>query len=104
MTETPPESTRAPVQRTDVRAGGGSAREQVLARRRNALVGIVFLAIATLAAAIVTGSVVLLAVSLVVDVVLAGYIAMLLQIKQRQQAVTRHGRWEDTAQVRVVSR
>lgn len=103
VTQTPPQSGRAPVQRTTAQTGGSSAREQVLARRRNALVAIVFLAIATLAAAIVTGSVALLFVSLVVDVGLAGYIAMLLQIKQRQQAVTRHGRWEEAAQVRVVS-
>jgi hypothetical protein len=60
-------------------------RERVLARRRYALVTLAFLAIATLAGAIITGSWPILAASLVVDVLLATYIAVLLQIKQRKQ-------------------
>ena len=99
-TVTQRQTGRAPAQRT---AAAGSARERVLARRRNALIALGLGVVATLVAAIVTGSVVLLIVSLVVDVALAGYIAMLLQIKQSSGSTNRHGRWEDTQQVRVVS-
>ncbi len=63
-------------------------REQVLARRRTALILLMIAAVATLVGAIVTGNLVLLGVTLVVDVALAVYIAVLLQIKQRQ-ATTR---------------
>ena len=61
-----------------------SSREQVLARRRLALIVLAVLAIATLAAAIITGSWPILAASLVIDVLLAAYIAVLLQIKQNK--------------------
>lgn len=101
VTQTPRQTDRAPA----ASGGGPSARERVLARRRNALIGLGIAVIATLVAAIITGSVVLLVVSLIVDVALAGYIAMLLQIKQNSGGTSgRHGRWEDTQQVRVVSR
>ena len=43
----------------------------------------------TLAIALFTGSVVMLILNLVIDVVLAGYIAMLLQIKQGQDGPQR---------------
>jgi uncharacterized protein (DUF58 family) len=59
-------------------------REQVLARRRLALILLIIAAIGTLAVAIIRGSWVLLGLTLVVDVALAVYIAVLLQIKQRQ--------------------
>lgn len=74
---TPQSPRRAP-------AAASASREQVLARRRMALIALAVLAIGTLAVAIVTGSWPILAVSLVVDVLLAGYIAMLLQIKQNR--------------------
>ena len=61
-------------------------REQVLARRRTALILLMAAAVATLAFAIIRGSWVLLGLTLVVDVALAVYIAVLLQIKQRQAA------------------
>ncbi len=61
-------------------------RERVLARRRMALILLMIAAVATLAGAIITGKWVLLGLTLVVDVALAVYIAMLLQIKQRQAA------------------
>ena len=54
----------------------------MLARRRMALVTLGVLAIGTLAIAIITGSLPILVLSLIVDVMLAGYIAILLQIKQ----------------------
>jgi hypothetical protein len=57
-------------------------RQRVLARRRMALVTLGVLAIGTLALAIITGSLPILILSLIVDVMLAGYIAILLQIKQ----------------------
>lgn len=59
-------------------------REQVLGRRRMALIALGVAVIATLAAAIFTGSWPILAVSLVVDVMLAAYVAILLQIKQHK--------------------
>jgi len=58
-------------------------RRQVLSRRRLALVG-------TLVGAVLTGSFWLLALTLILDVMLAVYVAVLLSIKQRQAAV-RHG-------------
>ena len=57
-------------------------RQQVLARRRMALVALGVVAVLTLAVAIVTGSLPILILSLIVDVMLAAYIAILLQIKQ----------------------
>lgn len=64
-------------------------RRQVLARRRLALVALMVLAVGTLVGAVLTGSYFLLAATLVCDVLLAVYIAVLLQIK-RQQAETRY--------------
>jgi hypothetical protein len=61
-------------------------RRQVLARRRLALVGLMVLAVGTLVGAVLTGSYWLLALTLVIDVVLAVYVALLLSIKQRQSA------------------
>lgn len=56
----------------------------MLARRRIALIGLIVAVPLTLAIALFTGSVLMLIINLVIDVVLAGYIAMLLQIKQGQ--------------------
>ena len=61
-------------------------RRRLLARRRMALILLVALVPVTLVAAITTGSTVLLIVNLVCDVLLAGYVAMLLQIKQSQNS------------------
>lgn len=86
---------------------GGSARDRVLARRRMALIALVVAVPATLALALFTGSVPILILNLVVDVILAGYIAMLLQIKQGQQTpmprMSMPSREEDE-DVRVVRR
>lgn len=65
-------------------------RRQVLARRRLALVLLMVLALATLVGAVLTGSYWLLALTLIIDVALAIYVAILLSIKQHQAAV-RHG-------------
>jgi len=82
---------------------GHSARNQVLARRRFALIGLVLGVLATLIAALLTGSVMILIINLVIDVVLAGYIAMLLQIKQSQAIPQYRGRSAgDEEEVRVV--
>ena len=64
-------------------------RRQVLARRRLALILLALLALGTLVGAVLTGNYWLLAVTLVCDVLLAVYIAVLLQIK-RHQAETRY--------------
>ncbi|HSM01343.1 MAG TPA: hypothetical protein VK960_02730 [Acidimicrobiia bacterium] len=89
------------------RPSGGSARQQVLARRRIALIGLIVAVALTLAIALFTGSVLMLIINLVIDVVLAGYIAMLLQIKQGkgtpQRRPVRRGA-DDEEEVRVVPR
>jgi small-conductance mechanosensitive channel len=59
-------------------------RRQVLARRRLALVILMVLAIGTLVGAVITGRYLLLALTLAIDVMLAVYIAVLLQIKRHQ--------------------
>lgn len=67
-----------------------AVRERILARRRNALVVLGGLVVVTMLLAILTGSVLVLVVSLVADVALAAYIAYLLQIKQQSQFQARH--------------
>jgi hypothetical protein len=62
-------------------------RRQVLARRRLALLALVVLALGTLVGAVLTGSYLLLAVTLACDVLLAVYIAVLLQIKRHQAEI-----------------
>lgn len=57
-------------------------RQQVLARRRVALAILIVLALGTLLGAVLTGSFPLLIVTLLVDVGLAGYVAMLLMVRQ----------------------
>ena len=59
-------------------------RDIVLARRRLALIVLVAAVPITLAAAIVTGSTMFLIINLAVDLLIAGYVGMLLQIKQTQ--------------------
>jgi len=73
-------TTRSGVQGDARRAA--EHREQVLSRRRMALIALGVAVVGTLAIAIITGSWPILAVSLVVDVMLAAYVAVLLQIKQ----------------------
>jgi hypothetical protein len=66
-------------------AAMGGERERILARRRLALIVLVVAVPATLIAAILTGSTLFLIINLVMDVVVAGYVALLLQIKQTQE-------------------
>lgn len=61
-------------------------RRRVLARRRRALVMLVLLAVGTLAVAIWRGSATLLIVHIGIDGVIAWYLAMLVQIRQRREA------------------
>ena len=72
-----------------IAASPEALRRQVLARRRLALIALMLLAIGTLVGAVLTGSYVLLAITLACDVMLAIYIAVLLQIK-RHQAESRY--------------
>lgn len=78
-----------PRQRAQATAPGGPTldgeREQVLARRRLALLILAAAVPITLVAAIVTGSTMFLIINLVFDVLIAGYVALLLQIKQAQE-------------------
>ena len=80
-------------------------RERVLARRRLALIVLVALVPVTLILAIVTGSMMLLVVNLAADLLIAVYVAMLLQIKQSQGATPpRPVRGRSPEDVRVVGR
>jgi hypothetical protein len=94
VTAPPPQATPAEI------------RARVLARRRMALIALVVAVVATLAGAVLTGSTVLLVATLIADVALAGYIAMLLTIKQRRrhQPSSRFYYSDDAEDVRVVSR
>ena len=75
-----------PVDRTTQTGGTEAAlhRQRVLTRRKMALIALAGLAVGLLVAAVLTGSWALLIATLVVDVMLATYIAILLQIKQRK--------------------
>ncbi|MDH3730528.1 MAG: hypothetical protein OES13_05335 [Acidimicrobiia bacterium] len=64
-----------------------AGRSRSKARRRQILVGLGVLAVATLGVALYTGSWAWLSMSLIVDAVLAAYIALLLQVKQQARAV-----------------
>ena len=79
-------------------------RDQVLARRRAALISLILLVPVTLGAALLTGSRVILIASLVVDIAVGGYIALLLQIKQGQQTGPRWRSPEDEEDISVVTR
>lgn len=83
---------------------GVDDRERVLARRRMALIVLVVLVPITLVAAIVMGSFPLLIVNLVADVLIALYVAMLLQIKQTQGSRPAPRRGPAPDDVRVVGR
>lgn len=61
-------------------------RRRVLARRRRALAFLVAIAAATLAVAIWRGSTSLLIAHIAMDGVIAWYLAMLVQIRQRREA------------------
>ena len=80
-----------------------TAREKVLARRKAALMGLGVAAVASLVAAVVTGSSALLVVTLLVDLALALYISMLLQIKQRQHPAARRSAGQASEEVRAVT-
>lgn len=68
------------------RSAVSAARERILARRRNALLVLGGLVLATLVLALVTGSVLVLVLSLLADVGLAAYVAYLLRLKQGREA------------------
>ncbi len=78
----PRQRNRPAVSTSDLAMAG--ERERVLARRRLALIVLVAAAPLTLAAAIFTGSTMFLIINLVFDLLIAGYVALLLQIKQAQ--------------------
>jgi hypothetical protein len=61
-------------------------RRRVLARRRRTLVVLAFLAVGTLAVAILRGSTTLLIAHIAIDGVIAWYLAMLVQIRQRRES------------------
>ena len=61
-------------------------RNRIKARRRHILIGLGVVAVATLAAAIITASWTILIINLIVDALLSAYVAMLLQVKEYSQA------------------
>lgn len=87
-----------------MQADSAFQREQVLARRRIALLALGVAVPVTLILAIMMGSVPLLIVNIVVGMALAGYIALLLQIKQSQQVRPPTGRalQEDDSEMQVI--
>lgn len=88
--------------RSRAERGGPTARQQVLGRRRMTLIALGLAVPITLGAALFTGSTILLFVNLVFDVILAGFIAMLLQIKQAQQVSRPKWTLDPEEEVRVV--
>jgi hypothetical protein len=88
---TRPEPGRAPA----TRGGSADVRQKVLARRRYALIALGLGAVVSLIGAIVTGSFPLLIVTLLFDVALAAYVAILLQIKQRKQVYAPDAAYRD---------
>jgi hypothetical protein len=93
-TTTPPQP---PAERTRV-SGSADTRNRVLARRRYALIALGAGALLTLIGAVVTGSFVLLIATLVFDVLLAVYITILLQVKQRSGHGPSSRRSDETGQ------
>lgn len=78
-------SLMADVQRRQYNASISSKKLTVRARRRRVLAGLVGLALATLAVAWWRDSLTWLLIHLAVDVLLALYVAMLVQIRQNHQ-------------------
>ncbi len=82
-------------------------RERVRARRRRVLVMLAVAALATLAAAIWSGSWTVLTINLIVDASLAAYIGLLLQVKEQARRATLEALQEETTagdtEVRVVA-
>jgi len=87
-----------------VNAETQAGRSRSKARRRQILIGLGVLAVATLGMALYTSSWVWLSTSLIVDAVLAAYIALLLQVKQQSHAVaTSESEPAAQSEVRVVA-
>lgn len=85
QTMRPRDATLAAVR--PARVGQVAARDRVLARRRLALIGLASAVAITLIGAIATGSRALFILNIVVDLALAGYVALLLNIKQQRSTV-----------------
>jgi Flp pilus assembly protein TadB len=66
-----------------INAESAASRSRSRARRRQMLLGLGALAVITLGVALYTGSWIWLSISLIVDALLAAYIALLLQVKQQ---------------------
>lgn len=73
-------------------------RSRTLGRRRRVMIGLIGMAVSALAAAIVTGSVALLGLSIVADLLLAGYVALLIHLKQQGAVVAPIPLYTETAQ------
>ena len=99
----------ADVQQREYGAGQVSARDVVRARRRRTMAILLLLSIGTLVLAYLRSSVNWLLVSLAVDGLIAWYVAMLMQLRQRRalQAARVHARSQpvqaDQPRVRIVA-
>ncbi len=80
----------ADVQRRTYSSNRVTARDSIRARRRRALTVLVGLAVATLSLAILLHSTVWLVVHLAVDALIAVYVGVLLQMKQRKAGRMAH--------------
>jgi hypothetical protein len=97
--------TRPPLRRVNrpTRSHGPvTHREQVLARRRVALIVLSALVPLTLVGALVTGAKLLLICNLIADVAIGVYVAVLLRIKQEQQTTPRWASAEEDEDMRVL--
>lgn len=75
-------------------------RERARLRRRNILIGLVFLAIITLVAALTAGGG-MIAVHVLVDILLVGYVGALAQRQRR--VLERHAKVTDIASARMAA-
>lgn len=95
-------ATRSQTRAGETHRAAAEHRARVLARRRNALVILGVAVVGTLAAAIITGSWPILVISLIADVALAAYVAVLLQIKQAK-APAMPGGFDDPDDLQALS-
>jgi hypothetical protein len=84
-------------------APADSTRADILAKRRRALVALIAVVVVTLVLAIATASLLMLFFNLLADVMLAAYVAVLLQIKQQRRAMAAYRQRTASAPARLVT-
>ncbi|MCY3805263.1 MAG: hypothetical protein OXG91_02075 [bacterium] len=76
-------------------------RERARVRRRNILIGLVFLAIVTLVVAVLTAAGAMIAVHVLVDILLVGYVGALA--RRQRRVLERHAKVTDIASARTAA-